>query len=341
MEKEASDAISGPTDEPTRQRIREWLVDLSGGPGGEKEQTRRVEREEKRKIVKRGRPTNTEILRREGESSVSSEASVASWLSKRHRDSGTEEEGEETKKEVKKKKSKEIKEHKRERRVREGEMENMEKIREIVKSLLDLQKEEIIKEMNAGKEELKKELEKYKRESEERDKEREQENEELRREIALIKRREEERDRRERKRNIIIRGVKNSEEEAKQVAVEIVRKLGEECKDVKVREALYIGREDRKVILVEMEKLDDKRKMMRNKSKLRGSGIFVDDDLTKEEREMQKSIREWSEQERRKGKKVKGAYGRAFVNGEGYKYMWDRERKCMESKFFRKGRTEQ
>lgn len=67
------------------------------------------------------------------------------------------------------------------------------------------------------------------------------------------------------------------------------RDIGEE--NAEIKDALHLSRADSmtdSLILVELDSFEEKRKIMRNKFKLGGKKIYIEDDLTKSEREMQK-----------------------------------------------------
>ncbi|XP_024878153.1 WD repeat-containing protein 87-like, partial [Temnothorax curvispinosus] len=82
-----------------------------------------------------------------------------------------------------------------------------------------------------------------------------------------------------------------------------------------IKDVFEIGKRKEKAILVKMEKYEDKRKLMEKRMNMKGSGIFVDDDLTIKERTRQKEIRAWAKNERERGTTVKIEYNRAFKNG--------------------------
>ncbi|KAK1120131.1 hypothetical protein K0M31_012855 [Melipona bicolor] len=58
-------------------------------------------------------------------------------------------------------------------------------------------------------------------------------------------------------------------------------------------------------VLVQTETLEAKRRLMRNRGLLKGSRIYVDDNLTRVEREVHKMIWEQAKKEEVKGRKVK------------------------------------
>ncbi|KAK9679278.1 hypothetical protein QE152_g40149 [Popillia japonica] len=64
---------------------------------------------------------------------------------------------------------------------------------------------------------------------------------------------------------------------------------------------------------------------MQNKAKLREyreGRIYINDDMTKEEREIQGRIRRKAKEERTKGKKVKIRFQKLIVEGEQWSWQW-------------------
>ncbi|KAK9745155.1 hypothetical protein QE152_g7164 [Popillia japonica] len=90
-----------------------------------------------------------------------------------------------------------------------------------------------------------------------------------------------------------------------------------------------------KTYLIELTSIDDKIKIMKNKSKLKEyteEKVYINDDMTKEEREIQEKIRRKAKEERRKGKTVKIGFQKLVVEGE--QWRWSREKE----KWNREGR---
>lgn len=74
----------------------------------------------------------------------------------------------------------------------------------------------------------------------------------------------EDKERKDRKKNIVIRGLRNEKEEAKEVGKEFLEKEFGAGGKIKTE-----GKEKREVIIVEMEDWQAKEKIMKEKSKLR------------------------------------------------------------------------
>ncbi|XP_018341358.1 PREDICTED: trichohyalin-like [Trachymyrmex septentrionalis] len=163
--------------------------------------------------------------------------------------------------------------------------------------------------------ELKKELEKMSEKNAKVIEELKKENVELRREVTELKKREEERERRERKKNIVIKGEQVEEGTERQVVEDLCNGIcGEK---IRVKEVRVIDKEE-KIILVELENFEEKRKIMKNKYKLREKKIYVDEDMTRKERGIQKRVREWAYQEKKKGRMGQNGNRKRFCeSGEG------------------------
>jgi hypothetical protein len=98
---------------------------------------------------------------------------------------------------------------------------------------------------------------------------------------------------------------------------------GEVGVKVNVKEAFKINKD--KMMLAKIEIWDQKKNMMLNKSKLKerkGEKMYIDDDLTNEERKTQKKLRKVAREERYRGKRVKIGYRKIQINGE-----WEKMKK--------------
>lgn len=66
------------------------------------------------------------------------------------------------------------------------------------------------------------------------------------------------------------------------------------------------------VIIVKLDRKETKREIMRNKNKLKGETIYIENDLTWEERKIQERISRWAKIQ--KGKEVKIRMGRVKID---------------------------
>jgi len=135
------------------------------------------------------------------------------------------------------------------------------------------------------------------------------------REVEKIKRWVRDKKREEKKCNIIIRGIKMPKETEKdwkrgrEWATEFIKEnLRVECKPVSCRESGA-------VVVVKLETDEIKREIMRNKYILKGGKIFIENDLSWEERKTQGEINKWAKVQKEKGIDVKIGIGRVRVKG--------------------------
>jgi hypothetical protein len=73
-------------------------------------------------------------------------------------------------------------------------------------------------------------------------------------------------------------------------------------------------------------------KLWKNKRKLRekkGKRVYIEDDLTKKERDIQKELRALAKEERQKGLRVKVGYKKIWIEGKGFR--WDEEKEKLHT----------
>lgn len=130
-----------------------------------------------------------------------------------------------------------------------------------------------------------------------------------------------------RKNNLVMSGIKIDTED-KKVLKQAVENMFENNLQVKVqiKAAHRLGE---KICLIEMEKEEEKEKIMKSKHKLKDINdekIYINNDMTKKEREKSKEIRKIAKNERDKGKNVKIGYNKINVDGKEWKWNKDTER---------------
>lgn len=198
---------------------------------------------------------------------------------------------------------------------------NDEKFEKILKLMQEM-KTEIKDEMKQIREDQKSyamEMKKLKEENEDLRKE----NESIKAELTEIKQNMESIDKEKRKNNIVLSGLKmdtNNQADLKKDMENFFQtnlQLG-----INVRNAIKIG-ENR--CLIQLNNGDDKQAVMNNKYKLkykRNEKIFLNNDMTKQERIVQRQIRKLAKDEKEKGKEVKIGYNKVTINGEVWR--WNR-----------------
>lgn len=120
-------------------------------------------------------------------------------------------------------------------------------------------------------------------------------------------------EKRYRRNNIIIKGLPyDSIKKEDDVSNWIEANIGVK---VKIAGEWKLGDREREVIGAEVENWQQKREIMKNKHKLAGKRIFIEDDLTKSELHIQRTLLQLAKEEREKGRAAKVAYKRIQING--------------------------
>ena len=118
-----------------------------------------------------------------------------------------------------------------------------------------------------------------------------------------------------RKNNIVMRGVKIPRE------IERDEKGCREWAEALIKEKVGVEgkvtncRENGTIILMKLENEDYKREIMRNKYKLKGGNIYIENDLSWEERKVQEKLHRWTKEQKEKSVEVRAGRGRVRVNG--------------------------
>lgn len=90
---------------------------------------------------------------------------------------------------------------------------------------------------------------------------------------------------------------------------------------IQIKEIHKLGE---RTCLVGMNSEKDKEQVMKNKYKLKNSRdatVYINNDMTKKERETQRQLRNFEREEKGKGRQVKKRYNKVTVEGEDWK--WD------------------
>ncbi|XP_068912395.1 uncharacterized protein [Tenebrio molitor] len=130
--------------------------------------------------------------------------------------------------------------------------------------------------------------------------------------MEMIEEKTEQREKKERKNNVIITGIGAISGNVERGVEEwLEREIGVK---VNVKEAFKINKD--KMMLAKIENWEQKKNIMLN------------DDLTKEERETQKKLRELAREERDRGKRVKIGYRKIQINGDWFR--WDKRQEKLK-----------
>lgn len=198
------------------------------------------------------------------------------------------------------------------------EGEKLEKILEMMKHLTDE-----VKGIRAEQKDYRNEIRKLRKENEQT----KHENAKLKEEVKTINARLDAMEREKRRNNIVVQGLMLEDDgmlTPKEPMENFMKKQLEI--DVGVKSAVKLGR---KTYLVELDNANEKMKVMKNKNKLRNykeGKVYINDDMSKKEREIQGKIRKAAQEEKKKGKKTKIGYQKVFVDDQEWKWCEDEER---------------
>jgi len=147
--------------------------------------------------------------------------------------------------------------------------------------------------------------------------------EEWRNRIKILERRWERKERNDRRRNILIKGLKAGEGELKERVEEILERVGGDIKVEEVRSIQAGKTEKGRLVIVRLKSEEMRGRVLSNKRKLKGGEIWIDEDLTWEERRSRWKIRRIVREEEAKGKRVRATQEGVWI--EGIWWRWDEE----------------
>lgn len=129
------------------------------------------------------------------------------------------------------------------------------------------------------------------------------------------------------KNNVVVMGLKIDTKDPNELKETMESMMQKELEvEVKVKMAHKLGE---RVCLVEFEREMDKVIVMKNKHKLKNNTsekIYINDDMTKKEKEKERQIRNLARVEKDKGKEVKVGYNKITINGIEYKWNTGKEK---------------
>jgi len=150
--------------------------------------------------------------------------------------------------------------------------------------------------------------------------------EEWKERVKQLERRWELKERGDRRRNLIVKGLKGGKGNMKEQVEDVIKGLGMRVEE-KVEEVRRIEggkREKGDMVIVKMATKEAKREIMANKWRLRGKEIWIEEDLTWEERRINWRARRVALERGWKGSSVRIGQGGAWIGGEWW--TWDEER---------------
>lgn len=136
----------------------------------------------------------------------------------------------------------------------------------------------------------------------------------------------------------MIRGVKGGRKEVEGEIKKILKEVGiENEKNMKFIGGGGGGEEGIRMTVVSLQEWEQKVRLVKERRKLKGKGIRIDDDLTWKERKMRWKLEEIGRRERGEGKRIWIGYGKIQIEGKWW--MWEEEEEVLrdnEGKIWKK-----
>lgn len=212
------------------------------------------------------------------------------------------------------------------------EEDKLDQILSLIKDI-KLEQREIkneVKQLRAEQKEINEAMVRMQRDNETIKKENEEikmENKAIKQELRTIKDTVEKLEKERKKNNVVISGLVTNTNDPK-AHEEITKDFIKNNLKINV-EIKSITKINEKTNIIELKNEKHKKEVMRNKAKLKNLGtterIYINEDMTKKEREKQKQIRSIAKVEKEKGKNVKIGYNKVIVDGIEWKWNKDKE----------------
>lgn len=142
--------------------------------------------------------------------------------------------------------------------------------------------------------------------------------------VKELERRWERKERENRRKNLVVKGMKVGEEGMRNKVEEILRELEREVNVEEVRRVEAGRREKGSMLVVKVQSEWMKRNILMNKWKLKGREVWIEEDLTWEERRIKWKIGQVALKEKLKGKKIR--VGQQGIWIEETWWRWDEGR---------------
>lgn len=152
---------------------------------------------------------------------------------------------------------------------------------------------------------------------------------EMQKEVKGLKKKMELQERKEKRNNILIRGLNYNRVEAKKKVEELLEQKFGIKGGIKEMELKGRGQEI-KVVEVKLESWEIKQEIMSRKGKLDLGKVFIDHDLTEEERWIQTRLREIAAKERSEDKEVRVRCKCIWIQGK--RFDWNEEKREIEER---------
>lgn len=203
-------------------------------------------------------------------------------------------------------------------------LEKLKKLDEIQDELRDVNKQ--TKDLARSHDDFKDEVKKWMKDVEASQRQLEDENHQLQQKVQSLEKKfssleknGEARDKRDRKNNIIITEKPKIDYSTPEEVCKRVKEIIEHIsgKEIKIEESYIITKKSNGtyILKAKLSNFQNKIDTMKNKHKLKGTDIYIEDDYTKKEAQVQSEIRKKVMEERKSGNKVKMGYQKICING--------------------------
>ncbi|XP_029678864.1 translation machinery-associated protein 22-like [Formica exsecta] len=139
---------------------------------------------------------------------------------------------------------------------------------------------------------------------------------EMERKLKEMEKWREMKEREERKRNVVVRGVREGIKEVEIKVRELIQELGIEAEMEDLKCVENRTEEKKGTAIVKIKKVKGKKEIMKSRREVKDKEIRIDDDLTWKERKMRWNLEEVARRERKKGKRVRVSYGKIQIEGK-------------------------
>ncbi|XP_011883569.1 PREDICTED: uncharacterized protein PF11_0207-like [Vollenhovia emeryi] len=132
-------------------------------------------------------------------------------------------------------------------------------------------------------------------------------------------------ERKKRRKNIVIRGIRGGKEKVETEIKKIMKDNGIKEEGLEIKR-IEEGKEGEvKLVVVRIEELEEKKRLMRERRKIGEKGIRIEDDLTWKQRRMRWQLEEIARKEKENGRRVWLRYGRIQIEGKWWRWDEDEE----------------
>lgn len=135
------------------------------------------------------------------------------------------------------------------------------------------------------------------------------------------------REKEERRRRVVIKGVRPLKGDLKWGVDQLMREIGAQVEINEMRRVRTGKEEWGEMVVVKLGSEGEKKEVMEKKKMLKGRKIWIEEDLTWEERRVRWRLREIAREEERRGRKV--WVGQDKIKIEGEWWWWNREREVL------------